>query len=210
MRRKPKKYMYENNSHDMVGTSIDLAVSLLRHGGIVAFPTETYYGLAVDPDCDSAVAKLFAIKNRPVDKPLLLLIAKIEQLSSIVQAVPPVYWPLIKKYWPGPLTLIFLADKSLNRRICGNSGTVGIRISPHPIARELVSRMGKPITATSANISGHYPARSAREVVENLGNKIDYIIDGGQTPAGLCSTILSERNGKLAIIRRGRIDVSEV
>ncbi len=201
--------MSTTDRHDMVGTSLDLAVTHLRRGGIVAFPTETYYGLAVDPECDAAVLRLFAVKNRPVDKPLLLLIAANEQLNSIVQYVPPIYWPLIKKYWPGPLTLIFPAGKSLNRRITGKSGTVGIRVSPHPIARELVCRMGKPITATSANISGLPPARSAQEVIEMLGNRIDYVLDGGQTPAGLCSTIVREFNGRLTIIRHGQIDVSE-
>ena len=202
--------MCENDCRDTIGTSLDLAVTHLRHGGIVAFPTETYYGLAVDPDCESAVDKLFAVKNRPIDKPLLLLIAKIAQLNSIVQNIPPVYRPLMKKYWPGPLTLIFPAGNLLNRQLTGNSGTVGIRISPHPIAWELVSRMGKPITGTSANISGLPPARSAREVVEMLGNRIDYVLDGGQTPGGLCSTIVCERQGKLTILRHGQIDVPEV
>ena len=201
--------MCENDGHEMVETTLDLAASHLRHGRIVAFPTETYYGLAVDPDCASAVAQLFAVKNRPADKPLLLLIERTEQLGAVVQHVPPVYWPLIKKYWPGPLTLIFPARKSLSRRITGNTGTVGIRISPHPIAQGLVRRMGKPITATSANISGFPPARSAQEVIEMFGNKIDYIIDGGQTPAGLCSTILSVQNGRLSIVRHGQIDLSE-
>jgi L-threonylcarbamoyladenylate synthase len=201
--------MCENDGHNMMGTSLDLAVTHLRHGRIVAFPTETYYGLAVDPECASAVEKLFAVKNRPADKPLLLLIEKTEQLGSVVQNIPSIYWPLIKKYWPGPLTLIFPARKSLSSRITGNTGTVGIRISPHPIAQGLVRRMGKPITATSANISGLPPARSAQEVIEMFGNEIDYIVDGGQTPAGLCSTILSVQNGRLNIVRHGQIDLSE-
>jgi len=198
-----------SNSSDYVGTSLELAVTLLRQGKIVAFPTETYYGLAVDPDCAQAVTELFLVKKRQMDKPLLLLIESIDQLQNIVQEVPPVYWHLIEKFWPGPLTLVFKAKKKLNRQITGNSGTVGVRISPHPVARELVRRMGKPITATSANISGLSPARSAHEVVEMLGNTVDYTVDGGKTEAGLCSTVVGFQNGQLTLIRRGQIDISE-
>ena len=175
----------------------------------MAFPTETYYGLAVDPDCASAVTKLFVVKNRQEHKPLLLLIENKEQLETVVQNIPSVYWPLINKYWPGPLTLIFQAKKSVNLQITGNTGTVGVRISPHPVAQELVRRMGKPITATSANISGFPPARSAQDVVEMLGDTVDYILDGGQTEAGLCSTILTVQKSKLKLLRRGQIDLSE-
>jgi L-threonylcarbamoyladenylate synthase len=201
--------MSEQHSHRRVGTSLDVAVSVLRQGGIVAFPTETYYGLAVDLDSPLAVEKLFALKRRAADKPLLLLIEKKEQLESLVQDVPQLYWPLIEKYWPGPLTLIFPATPSLNGRITGKSGTVGIRISPHPIAQELIRKMGKPITATSANISGLPPARSATEIVKMLGYSIDYILDGGATEAELCSTILAIQKGRLRIIRHGQIDLSK-
>ena len=201
--------MIKNGYPDLVGTSIDLAVGYLRQGGIVAFPTETYYGLAVDPDCASAVTKLFVVKNRPEHKPLLLLIEKKEQLETVAQRVPSVYYPLIKKYWPGPLTLIFQAKKTVNPYITGNTGTVGVRISPHPVAQELVKRMGKPITATSANISGFPPARSAQDVVGMLGDTVDYIVDGGKTEAGLPSTILSFQKGALQLLRRGQIDVTD-
>ncbi len=200
--------MSKDSSVANVGTSLEVATALLRKGGVVAFPTETYYGLAVDPDCAAAVTKLYRVKNRRENKPLLMLIEKIEQLETVVQEVPLVYWPLINKYWPGPLTLIFQAQKSISKLITGNTGTVGVRISPHPIAQELVRRMEKPITATSANISGLLPARSAQEVFETLGHKIDYIVDGGQTKAGLCSTILSIQKSKLVVLRRGQIDLS--
>jgi L-threonylcarbamoyladenylate synthase len=200
--------MSENTISDLVDKSLDLAVNYLRHGGVVAFPTETYYGLAVDPDCDSAVKKLFAVKNRSADKPLLLLIEEEQQLNSVVRNVPPVYVPLMEKYWPGALTLIFSARKSMSRRVTGNTDTIGIRISPHPIARELVRRMGKPITATSANISGLPSARTAKEVFGIFGRKIDYIVDGGETDGGLYSTVVNIQDGRLNIIRQGQIDLS--
>lgn len=189
--------------------SIEAAVIKLKQGGVVAFPTETYYGLAADPDNKTAVAKIFSIKRRQEEKPLLLLIEDISHLRSIVRDIPDIYLPLMDKYWPGPLTLIFGASRSVNSRITGNSGTVGVRISPHPVAAQLVKQMGKPITATSANISGRAPAKSAREVWEMLGDSVDYIIDGGQTEAGLCSTLLGQKNGQLILLRPGQIDLSE-
>ncbi len=198
-----------SEQHEAVGKSLNLAVELLRQGKIVAFPTETYYGLAVDPDCASAIARLFAVKKRQEHKPLLLLIENIAQLDTVVEDVPPEYWPMIDKYWPGPLTLVFPAKATVNPKITGKSGTVGVRISPHPIARELVRLMGKPITATSANISGHPPAQSAHEVVTMLGDKIAYTVDGGPAAAGLCSTVVGLQNGRLTLIRPGQIDLSD-
>lgn len=192
-----------------VGTSLDQAVLHLRNGGIVAFPTETYYGLAVDPDNESAVAKLFKVKQRQRSKPLLLLIEKNEQLVSVVEEVPSEYLPLIDRFWPGPLTLIFKAKKSVCHLLTGNTGTVGIRVSPHHIAQSLVKKMAKPITATSANISGFLPAKTAMEVVEAFGDKVDYIVDGGETASGLCSTILGFKNRKVTILRHGQIDLSD-
>lgn len=201
--------MFEKSISGIISKSLDLAVNHLRHGGIVAFPTETYYGLAVDPDCDLAVKKLFTVKGRLSDNPLLLLIAEEAQLHSVAKSVPLVYLPLIKKYWPGALTLIFPAGKSLNRQVTANSGTIGVRISPHPIAQELVKRMGKPVTATSANISGSPPAQTAQEVWDIFGSQIDFIVDGGKTEGGLCSTVLTIQNERLHILRAGQIDLSE-
>lgn len=200
--------MAEKFSTERVGTSLTLAAGHLRRGGIVAFPTETYYGLAVDPNCAPAVNKLFAAKQRVENKPLLLLIEDKEQLAGIVEEVPPLYVPLINRYWPGPLTLVFPAQTHVNKQITGDTGTVGVRISPHPLAQQLVRRMGQPITATSANISGCSPACSAAEVVEMLGDMVDYIVDGGPSDGGLCSTVVGIKNGRLCLFRRGRIELS--
>ena len=194
---------------DLVGTSLPLAAAHLRRGGIVAFPTETYYGLAVDPGCAPAVARLFAVKERQEQKPLLLLIENKLQLETLVMEVPLVYVPLMNKYWPGPLTLVFQAKKHINPQITGHTGTIGVRISPHPVAKKLLRQMGKPITATSANISGLLPTRSALEVFEMLGDRIDYIVDGGQTGAGLCSTVVGIKDGRLCLLRPGPIALHE-
>lgn len=193
--------------HDRIGSSFSRAVAVLQQGGIVAFPTETYYGLAVDPDCEAAVVRLFQVKQRLTHKPLLLLIDRCEQLFDLVSEIPQNYRDLMDKFWPGPLTLVFPAGKNLSRQLTGGTGTVGIRISPHPIARELIRKMGKPITATSANLSGLSPAKTAAEVFKMFQDKVDYILDGGETAAGLCSTIIGVQDGKLTILRKGQVDV---
>lgn len=196
------------STNDRIGSSILHAAAVLQQGGIVAFPTETYYGLAVDPDCESAVAKLFQVKQRQAYKPLLLLIDRSEQLYDLVSEIPHEYRDLMDKFWPGPLTLVFPARKSLSRQLTGDTGTIGVRISPHPIARKLVRKMGKPITATSANLSGTAPAKTADEVFEMFQDKVDYILDGGKTAAGLCSTIIGFQDGNLTILRKGQVDVA--
>ena len=202
--------MYDILDADHFGTSLERAAIILQQGGIVAFPTETYYGLAVDPFCELAVARLFQVKQRPADKPLLLLIDRMEQLLEVAAEIPHPYRELMTKFWPGPLTLIFPANKDLPRRITGNTGTVGVRISPHPIARQLIRTTGKPITATSANLSGLLPAKTTHEVLTMFQDKLDYILDGGETTAGLCSTIVGLEGGRLTLIRRGQIELESI
>jgi L-threonylcarbamoyladenylate synthase len=196
---------YRHNT--VVGTSVAQAAIILRQGGIVAFPTETYYGLAVDPFCESAVARLFQVKRRPAEKPLLLLIERQEQLAEVAAEIPQPYLELMAKFWPGPLTLLFPARKELAGMVTANTGTVGVRVSPHPTARELVRMAGRPITATSANISNLAPARTAPEVLAMFPDRLDYILDGGETPAGLCSTIIGITEGRLVLVRRGQIEL---
>lgn len=192
-----------------IGTSISFAAELLRQGKIVAFPTETYYGLGVDPDQDQAVQKLYQLKQRNSEKPLLLLIDREDLLEQVVEVIPTKFRILMKKFWPGPLTLIFPARKSVNKRITANSGTVGVRISPNPIANALVVEIGKPITATSANISGEKPATSAMDVYKMFGDQIDYILDGGNAKGELGSTIVAECQDRLVVLRCGQLEVDE-
>jgi len=186
------------------------AVQVLRQGGIVAFPTETYYGLAVDPDNEAALQRLFQIKNRPGVKPLLLLIHDISLLDNLVTAVPDVYLPLIEKYWPGPLTLIFPAQPHLSAWLTGGTATVGVRISPRPEALALGRIFGRAVTATSANLSGHPPSRIASEVSVSFDSAVDFILDGGETPGGRCSTVIGLRDGKLCLLRPGAVNVEGV
>ncbi|MEW6500934.1 MAG: L-threonylcarbamoyladenylate synthase, partial [Thermodesulfobacteriota bacterium] len=151
---------------------------MIRAGGVVAFPTETYYGLAVDPFNREALSRLFALKRRPPDKPVLTLIESEAQLPLLARQVPKLYRPLMDAFWPGPLTLVFDAVPELPVILTGYSGTVGVRISSHPMARQLVAALGQPLTATSANYSGQPAAVTPDEVVAQLGLDVDLVLEG--------------------------------
>ena len=198
-----------DNLGGAAGENIGLAAQTLVAGGIVAFPTETCYGLAVDPFNEQALVKLFRAKNRPADKAVLLLINTISQLDSLVTHIPEIYSPLIERFWPGPLTLIFPARPGLSPLVTGGTGTVGVRISPHPVALALGEAFGSAMTATSANISGQSPARSAAQIRSFFDATVDVVLNGGMTPAGLCSTIVCESGGTLQLVRSGVIGLEE-
>jgi L-threonylcarbamoyladenylate synthase len=197
-------------SEEKYSRILDEAVLHLESGGVIAFPTETYYGLGVDPFNESAVERLFTIKGRNRDKPILLLVENCALLSMLISSIPEPYIPLMEKYWPGPLTLIFPAGKQVNKLLTGGTGSIGIRVSSNPVVQCLLRRWHKPVTATSANISGAAPAAKADDVTRTFGGNVDYVIDGGQTPAGLCSTVVGYDQGQLTLIRRGRIPFEEI
>jgi len=190
--------------------SLDHAVACLKKGGIVAFPTETYYGLAADPFNEQALQSLFRLKERDSRKPVLVLINDIKQLGLIAQSVPDVYRPLMERFWPGPLTLIFPGRRDLIPLLTGGTGTIGVRISSNAIATELCRRWGGPITATSANVSGKVPAVSADEVEAAFRSGVQWVIDGGNAPAGGASTIVGTGDGRLRLIRKGQIEFSTI
>lgn len=189
---------------------ISHAAAAIRSGRVVAIPTETYYGLAADPDNESALAELFSIKGRPAHKPILLLISRPEQLLLYASAVPEQYSPLMERYWPGPLTLVFPARSGVSPLLTGGTGTVGIRFTSHPIALQLIETLGKPITATSANLSDGEPARSVIEVQHIFAGRLGAIIDGGEADGGPGSTVINLVDGILCLERAGRVDVPGV
>lgn len=190
--------------------SLDRAVACLQTGGIVAFPTETSYGLAVDPFNEKALLALFRLKARDHRKPVLVLIRDIEQLGGITQSVPVLYRPLMERFWPGPLTLIFPGRRDLIPLLTGGTGTIGVRVSSNAVATELCRRWGGPITATSANISGAAPLASANAVAAVFGHGVDWVVDGGSTPGGGGSTIVGIEDGRLRLVRGGLIDFSMI
>ena len=186
------------------------AVSVLAQGGIVAFPTETFYGLAVDPFNEKALANLFRLKGRPLHKPFLVLIQDEGQLSGLASSIPRAYRPLMQAFWPGPLTLVFPAAARVSSILTGESDGIGVRISPHPVARNFGQMWGKPMTATSANLSGMPAACNADEVRQFFGDGVDCVLDSGQTPGGMSSTVVGVHQGKLQLIRAGVVDFSSL
>ncbi len=196
--------------HPFSETAVERGFAILRQGGIVAFPTETYYGLAVDPFNPDALSRLFAVKKRETTKPILTLVSDRDQLSQLVPVVPVPFQILMDRFWPGPLTLVIAGGTELPSLLTGHTNTVGVRQSSHPVARQLSSSFGSPITATSANISGCAPAVNAVEIVNTFGTEIDMVIDGGTTPGGAGSTLVGIDQGRLRLIREGVIPFAEV
>ena len=189
---------------------LNRAVAVLTGGGVVAFPTETYYGLAVDPLNPLALNHLFSLKQRDISKPILTLVDDRASLSFLAQDIPIIYEPLMKEFWPGPLTLIFQARLNLPTLLTAGTSTIGVRHSSHPFARQLLRAFGRPLTATSANISGYAAAVDAYEVKTQFGSKIDVVFDGGRTPGTVGSTIIGLEGDRLKLIREGVIPYRDI
>lgn len=194
----------------MSGHQLAEAASLLRTGGIVAYPTETYYGLGVDPFNDQALTRLFQVKNRPAVKPVLVLVADRDQIALLAHEISPTARLLMDRFWPGPLTLVLPARPDLSPLLTGGTGTVGIRLSPDPLATALLRAFGAPLTATSANRSGRDPAVTAGEVQAAFGNEVGLILDGGPTPGRTGSTLVGVSGSRVTCIREGRVSFAEV
>lgn len=177
---------------------------LVQAGGVLAVPTETYYGLGVNPFDGAAVTRLLSIKGRPDGKPILILIGDQAQLQDLVTDVSPAAQVLMEAFWPGPLTLVFSAGARLPKSVTAGTGTVGVRHTSHTALAELLRHIG-PLTGTSANRSGEPPVQTAAEVERTLGTTVDVIVDGGGTQGGLPSTVLSVCDG-VRMIREGPID----
>jgi len=191
-------------------TAFDEAVAALRQGRLVAYPTESWYGLGADVLNEQALAEVYRVKGRPFKKPLLVLVRDCDQLGLLVSHIPPPYQALMRHFWPGPLSLVFPAQAGLSPILTAGSGTVAIRYTSCLVAGELLCRFGGPITGTSANISGTKPCRSAGEVEKNLNNSMVSLLDGGTTPGGAGSTLVSWENNRLVCLRRGQIPFSYV
>lgn len=183
---------------------------IFKEGGMIAYPTETFYGIGVDPFNKSAVNRLFKLKGRSHDKPISILIKDKKMLLEVVEDIPLSAKILIKRFWPGPLTIIFNAKKTIPSVITGNTGKIGVRISSNPITRKLLEEIDSPITTTSANPSGKKSPATSEEVVDYFGDKIDLILDGGLLSGKLGSTIVDTTEKELKMIREGEIPVKTV
>ena len=189
---------------------IERASQLILQGGVVAFPTETFYGLGADAGDVVALQKVFQIKGREENKPLLLLVADRTWVQDLVKKISPAAEALIERFWPGPLTLVFEASAHLPPILTANTGKVGLRVSSHPVTQALVQAVGRAITGTSANLSGQASPSLAAQVSQALGRKVDAILDGGKTAGGLGSTVLDVSAVLPKIIRQGAISQEEL
>jgi L-threonylcarbamoyladenylate synthase len=180
------------------------AATVLAAGGVIGFPTETFYGLGAAALDVGAVRRVFALKGRPASNPLLVIVDGVAMAERIAE-IPPRAWPLIAQHWPGPLTLVFRARHLVPAEIGAGTGTVGVRWSPHPIACGIASALRAPVTAPSANPSGAPPAVSAAAVLRDFGERIDLLVDGGQTPGGPPSTVVDVTVDPPRVLRAGAI-----
>jgi L-threonylcarbamoyladenylate synthase len=186
-------------------TVISEAVRVLKDGGLVAYPTESFYALGVPATDEEAVMRLFELKKRPPEKALPLIVGDMDILASIVTSIPAQAKALIEEYWPGPLNILFEAQKNLPLPLTGGSNRVAVRIPGDRTALKLARAAKLPITATSANPSGQPPAQTVSEVKNYFDGKVDVIIDAGATPGGRPSTIVDATVTPLIILREGSI-----
>jgi len=184
------------------------ARKVLLQGGVIAFPTDTFYGLGVDPFNRDAVDQIFAIKGREKKKPLLLLISAREQLETLVRDITPAHSTLMQEFWPGPLTLLFKPRPVILDNV--SAGLIGIRQPGNSMTRDLISSFGQAITAPSANLSGEAPPTSAKQVEQSLGSHLDLIIDGGTCPGGEPSTLVDATEAPIRLIRPGAVPFSDI
>ena len=191
---------------------IDYIVSCLRKGDVIALPTDTFYGLAVDPVNLHAVEQIYKIKTRPRNKPLSLLIASLAQAYELARDTDPLLDKLAERFWPGPLTIIVRAGGKLPLRSTANTGNMALRVPAAAIPRAIVERFGLPIAATSANLRGASECSNADCVRDQLGDQIPLIVDGGSTGQAQPTTIinLTLGGGRWEILREGAIPTNDI
>ena len=188
---------------------ISRGISVLKSGGLVAFPTDTVYGLGASAAIPRAVERIYTLKERPQNLALPLLLDEPSRISEVASCVPPLAWRLIRKFWPGALTIVLPVKKSVSLVITGGGKTVAVRIPAHPLAIALIQGVGVPIVGTSANLSGKPSALTADEVRSQFGDKIDLVIDGGGCP-GRESTIVDVTGEMPRVLREGAISIEEL
>lgn len=186
------------------------AAEVLLDGGVVAGPTETFYGLMAAADHPETLERLMKLKGRDGNKPLLLLVDRPERLICYVREIPEPAERLMKRFWPGALTLLFRAPRNLHPSLVGPRETVGLRVEGLASIRMLVRSIDRAITGTSANPGGMPPARRPEEVEDYFGDSIDLIIDGGECPGGAPSTIIDVSLGPPRLIRDGGLSLNEM
>lgn len=188
--------------------AIQQAVALVKSGGLIAFPTDTVYGIGVSAFQTDAIERLYLVKGRSVQKAIPILLADAENALRITPPLSPDVLKLTERFWPGPLTLVLPLLPSLPENL-SPTPTIGLRVPDHPFTRELLRHTG-PLAATSANLSGQPSGLTANEVQAQLGRQVDLILDGGESPGGLASTVLNCTEDPPAILRKGPLTWKEI
>jgi len=189
---------------------VENCISILRRGGLVAYPTDTLYGLGASAALPEAVGRVYGVKERPRNMPLPLLLADIPGIIDVTDSIPEIALPLINNFFPGALTIVLPASASLPDIITAGGSTVAVRIPAHPVPVALIKGLGAPIVGTSANLSGRPSPLTAGEVNSQLGDKIDAVIDGGRCPGGKESTVVDVTGEAPVILREGAISPDEL
>jgi len=187
---------------------VEAALSVLRREGVVAYPTDTLYGLGANAFSLRAVRRVFETKGRRADMALPLLLADASDVDRVAIDIPPLARALAERFWPGPLTLVLRRASTIPDLVTGGRGTVAVRVPDHPVPRALARGLGAPITGTSANPSGGPDPRTAEDVRRGLGALVDYVIDGGPAPVGRPSTVLDLTGPEPRVLRQGALDAT--
>jgi L-threonylcarbamoyladenylate synthase len=187
----------------------DEAIRVFKSGGVIAFPTETFYGLGVDPFNAKAVERLFLLKGRSFKDPIPIVAGDMEMVERLVETVPPAAEILIQRYWPGPLTIVFKARAEVPELLTARTGKIGVRISSSPVVKKLLASLKSPLTSTSANPSGEPPALEPGEVLEYFEGRLDLLIDGGRLTAKKPSTVMDVTGERLVVLREGAVPAKD-
>jgi len=193
-----------------VSRQVEQGISVLKNGGVVAFPTDTVYGLGAGVGDEGAVARVYQLKGRPREMALPLLLADLSQINDVASDVSPLAWALIRRFLPGALTLVLPKAAGLPDIITAGGETVAVRIPAHPVPVALAEGIGSPIVGTSANLSGSPSAITAADVRDQFGDRIDLIIDGGRCPGGIESTVVDVTGETPLVLREGAVSQREL
>jgi tRNA threonylcarbamoyl adenosine modification protein (Sua5/YciO/YrdC/YwlC family) len=190
---------------------VNYVADRIRQGSVIGMPTDTFYGLAVDPYNLHAVERVYEIKERVRNKPLSLLIESVEQAEELANELPDEFHLLAEKFWPGPLTIIVRAAPRLPLKVTANSGNIAVRMPDSPVALAVVRALKCPITATSANLAGEMECTTAVAVMEQMGERVQLVVDGGTTPRTVPTTIVNlTEDGRWSLLREGAITLAEI
>lgn len=181
------------------------AVDILKHSGVIAYPTETFYGLGADGFNEKAIQKIFTVKGRDFNNPISLIVGQPDDIIPLVREIPEAAKKLMSAFWPGALTIVFFASEQVSPWLTAGSGKIGLRLSSHPLARQIARQLGSPLTATSANRSGAPECQEASSVMEQVGHLLDAVVDGGITLGVSPSTVIDVTCDPPVVLREGAI-----